>query len=418
MKALISKSTIKGNIAAPPSKSYTIRALMCAALARGESRILKPLISDDTQAAAGVLEQIGVIIDKKDGFWRVKGDGFHQPGKDLFCHDSAATLRFMTAICSLVPGRSRLTMGDSLSKRPVEPLLEALSQLGVDCRRMGKIVIVDGGRLTGGSVKMPGDISSQYVSALLLAAPLSEKGVSIRLTTPPRSLPYLEMTLECLKQFGIKIKTSEDLMRFDIEPQEYKPAEYTVEGDWSSASYLLALGAIGGEVTVTSLNKDSLQADRIMLNLLQQMGANIKIKEKSVTVQKSELKAVTADLSQCIDLLPTMAALAAVAEGESRFCEIGRARLKESDRITAVKDGLMKMGITTGEEEDSLTIIGGKPKGAAINSFDDHRIAMAFSVLGAVAGDTVIENAGCVSKTYPDYWQVFESIGGKVETDA
>ena len=415
MKALIDKSIIKGIAAAPPSKSYTIRALMCTAMAQGESRIINPLISDDTQAAAVALEQIGVTIVKEDGFWRVKGNGFHQPEKDLFCRDSAATLRFMTAICALVPGKCRLTMDDSLSKRPVEPLLDALSQIGVVCHRMGRIVIVDGGRLAGGRVDMPGDISSQFVSALLLAAPHSEKGVSIRLTTSPRSLPYLQMTLECLRHFGIKIKVSEVLMLFDIEPQEYKPAEYMVEGDWSSASYLLALGAVGGEVTVTNLNPGSLQADRIMLKLLQQMGADIITQENCITVRKSKLRAITADLSHCIDLLPTMAALAAVAEGESRFDGIGRARLKESDRVMSIKDGLEKMGITVTEKEDSLTISGGKPKGAAIDSFDDHRITMAFSILGAVAGDTIIENAGCVAKTYPDYWQVFEGLSGRVE---
>ena len=231
MKASISKSDIQGSVTAPASKSYTIRALMCAALADGESRIINPLLSDDTDAAAGVLQQIGAIINKEDGFWRVQGGSFRQPEADLFCHDSAATLRFMTAVCSLVPGKSRLTMGDSLSKRPVEPLLDALSQLSVNCKRVDNAVIVEGGgRLEGGSVRMPGDISSQYVSALLLAAPLSEKGIYIRLTSPIYSIHYLQMTLAIQRHFGIEIGATSYLMHFDVEPQPYKAAEYIVEG--------------------------------------------------------------------------------------------------------------------------------------------------------------------------------------------
>ncbi len=417
MKALIKKSGMHGEAAAPASKSYTIRALMCAALANGESHILNPLTADDTEAAAGVLSQIGVSIIKDKDCWRILGGSFHQPKADLFCRDSAATLRFMTAIASLVPGGCRLTAGDSLSKRPIEPLPSALAQLGIKCSVENNAVIVQGGCVNGGTVELPGDISSQFVSALLFIAPMAKDNVFIILTTPPRSKPYLEMTLECMQQFGIDSGVSNDLAMFGLMPQQYKPIEYTVEGDWSSASYLLALGAACGKVKVNNLKTDSLQGDRIMLNLLQQMGANIELKEDSVTAHKSNLKAITADLADCIDLLPTMAVLAALAEGESRFSGISRARIKECDRVMAVKDGLNRMGIEVIEEEDSITISGGSPSGAAIDSFNDHRIAMAFSVLGAAVGDTVINNAECVSKTYPGYWDVFQNLGGEVKLD-
>lgn len=417
MKAIISKSDIRGRVPAPPSKSYTIRGLMCAALAKGDSRIINPLVSDDTRAAAGVLGQVGVDIDKEDDWWRVRGGSLRQPDGELFCRDSAATLRFMTAIASLVPGGSRLTMGASLSRRPIKPLLKALSQLGVDCREEDGSVVVSGGKIKGGEIEMPGDVSSQFISALLLVSPLADKGVTIRLTTPPQSKPYLEMTLDCMKQFGVAVKTSADLRRFDVSRQEYKPASYQVEGDWSSASYLLALGAVLGRVEVANLNVDSLQGDRIMINLLQQMGADVSVSGSSVTVRQSKLKAVTADLNDCIDLLPTMAVLAALAEGRSSFSGIGRARLKESNRVTAVRDGLEKMGISVIEEEDRMIIDGTQPKGAEIDSFGDHRIAMAFSVLGAAVGDTIITGAECIAKTYPEFWQAFEGLGGKVKTD-
>jgi 3-phosphoshikimate 1-carboxyvinyltransferase len=206
-------------------------------------------------------------------------------------------------------------------------------------------------------------------------------------------------------------------MQFKISRQDYKPIEYTVEGDWSSASYLLALGAVSGQVDVTGLNYHSFQGDRIMLNLLQSMGAEVIMNKNSVTVRKAELKAITADLSNCIDLLPTLAVLAAVAEGESIFTGISRARLKESNRVLALKDGLARMGIPITEEEDRLVITGTKPVSANIDSFGDHRIAMAFSILGSVAGDTAIEGAECVAKTYPDFWQAFKKLGGKVNLD-
>ena len=417
MKAIISKSETKGQVAAPPSKSYTTRGLMCAALARGESQIINPLTSDDTEAAGEVLRQVGVAIRKKEDFWQVQGGYFHESTRDLFCRDSAATFRFMTAISSLIPGRCRLVPGPSLSKRPIRPLLEALSQLGVDCRAEGTSVVVHDGRLKGGTTQLPGDVSSQFVSALLLISPLAEKGVHIWLTTPPESRPYLKMTLDCLEKFGITVRASEDLREFKVSKQEYKPASYEVEGDWSSASYLLALGAVSGQVEVTNLNTESLQGDKIMLNLLKDMGAQVLVSNNSVRVQKSKLRAIAADLSDCIDLLPTLAILAAVADGQSRFTGISRARLKESNRVLALRQGLEIMGIDVTEEEDKLTIVGSVPRGAAIDRRDDHRIAMAFSILGSVAGDTTIDGAECVSKTYPEFWDTFKNLGGKVNLD-
>jgi len=417
MKAIISKSVIKGRATAPPSKSYTIRGLMCSALAKGESRIINPLISDDTEAAAEVLSQVGIDIQKNEDLWQIQGGYFHKPNGELFCRDSAATLRFMTAISSIIPGGCHLTSGPSLSKRPIKPLLEALKQLGVDCYTEGDSVVVNGGRLKGGKAQLPGDISSQFISALLLISPMAESGININLTTPPESKPYLRMTLDCLKRFGIEVKASNDLRQFEVTRQEYKPASYQVEGDWSSASYLLALGAASGQVEVTNLNPKSLQGDRIMLNLLKYMGAEVETGSSSVMVKKSKPRAITANLSDCIDLLPTLAVLAAVADGKSQLSGISRARLKESNRVLALREGLEKMGIDVTEEEDRLTIIGSVPRSAAIDSFDDHRIAMAFSILGSVTGDTIINGAECVSKTYPEFWDTLRNLGGKVNLD-
>jgi len=404
-------------VSAPPSKSYTIRGVMCAALARGESQIINPLISDDTRAAVNVLRQVGVSIHEKGDGWQVIGGNFHQPTAELFCGESAATLRFMIAICSLVPGECRLTAGPSLSRRPVKSLVQALRQLGVNCSSQGDFapVVVNGGGLRGGKAELAGNISSQFISALLLISPFAEEGIKIRLTTPLESRPFVLMTLDCMEKFGVKVSASGDLREFEITRQLYQPARFSVEGDWSSASYLLASGAIAGEVKVENLSQDSRQGDRVILELLQDMGALVETSRNSVTVRKSNLKAVKADLSDCIDLLPTMAVLAAVADGVSQFTGIERARLKESNRVSAVTEGLRNMGIAVDEASNRLTITGSKPKSAVINPRDDHRIAMALGILGLLTEETVVEDAECVSKTFPRFWEVLKSLGSEVE---
>ena len=419
MKASIYRSEIKGKVIAPSSKSYTIRGLMCAALAKGESEIISPLGSEDTEACQDVLSKVGIRVLETENSWRVNGGNFHQPEADLFCRESAATLRFMTTVSSLVPGQSRLTSAPSLAKRPIKPLILALKQLGADCDYLENeaCVVINGGNLKGGIVELPGNISSQFVSALLFISPLADEGVKIRLTTLLESRPFVPMTLECLKKFGIEVKYSEDLREFEASRQSYKPARYRVEGDWSSASYLLALGALSGEVTVENLNSESLQGDKIILDFLKEMGASVSTGENSVTVKKSELKPIKADLTDCIDLLPTMAVLAATAGGTSEFTGIERARLKESDRASAVKEGLQKMGIKVLMEENKMAFSGSPARGSVIDTRGDHRIAMAFSLLGTAVGETTINDAGCVAKTYPEFWDALKSIGGKVKID-
>jgi len=419
MRVSVSKSEVRGKVRAPSSKSYTLRGLMCAALARGESEIMYPLSSDDTEAALNVLTKIGVRIHQEEDSWQVNGGDFHEPGTDLFCGESAATLRFMTAICSLVPGKCRLTAGDSLSKRPVKPLVEALRQLGVNvfCQDEAAPVVVEGGRLKGGVTELPGDISSQFVSALLFIAPFADDGIKISLTTPLESRPFVLMTLDCLQSFGVTVGFSEDLRQYESFKQAYEPTKYRVEGDWSSASYFLALGAMSGEVEVENLNPKSLQGDKMILDFLKDMGASVDIKRDSVIIRRSRLSAIKADLSDCIDLLPTVAVLAAAAEGVSEFVGIERARIKESNRVSAVKEGLERVGIKVKEERNRLTIFGSEPKGSVIDSKGDHRVAMAFGILGSVAGGVIIQDAECVSKTFPQFWDILGSIGGEVKID-
>lgn len=418
MKASIQKSEISGKVTAPPSKSYTLRGVICAALAKGESEIVNPLGSDDTEAALDVLSKVGIrVIESKDS-WRVTGGNFSEPVEDLFCRESAVTLRFMTAISALIPGRCHLTSAPSLARRPMEPLIQALKQLGIDCcQEKDKAIVVKGSKLRGGVTELPGNISSQFVSALLLISPFADEGITIRLTTPLESQPYVLMTIECLEKFGIKVAVSEDFSEVKTLKQTYQPARYGVEGDWSSASYLLALGALSGEIEVDNLNPASLQGDKAIADFLREMGAAITVKKNTVSVKRSRLKAIKADLTDCTDLLPTVAVLAAAAEGTSQLTGIARARLKESNRPSALAEGLTRMGIKVSEEENKLTITGSPARGALIDSRGDHRIAMAFSLLGTVVGETIIDDAECVSKTYPEYWETLKSIGGEVKLD-
>jgi 3-phosphoshikimate 1-carboxyvinyltransferase len=392
---------------------------MCAALTRGTSEIINPLGSDDTEAATEVLGKVGVSVRQLEDRWEVKGGEFRQATSDLFCRESAATFRFMTAVSALLPGRHRLTAGPTLTLRPVGPLVEALRQLGINCSSDGGFppVTIDGEGLRGGTTELPGDISSQFVSALLLVAPRAREEMTIRLTTPLESAPFVLMTLDTMQWFGVSVAFSEEMKVFQVVQQPYKPTRYRVEGDWSSASYPLALGALAGEVTVSKLSPESLQADRKIMEILQDMGASVIVKGNSVTVEKSRLKAIEVDLSNCIDMLPTVAVLAAIADGTSILTSIGRARLKESDRVAAVREGLERMAVPVKVEEDRMLVTGTQPMGAVIDSKDDHRIAMAFALLGTVAGETVLEEAECVSKTYPEFWEEMRKLGAEVKTD-
>ncbi|MFH0846600.1 MAG: 3-phosphoshikimate 1-carboxyvinyltransferase [Chloroflexota bacterium] len=416
MKVSIAKSEVSGKLVAPSSKSYTIRGFISAAMAPGESQIINPLASADTEAAMSVLKAIGVKIREESGVWKVKGGNFHVPSSDLYCAESATTFRFMTAISALVPGACHLVPAPGLAKRPIKPLLDALSQLGVrsSLDEDGSLTVL-GGTLRGGRASLPGNISSQFISALLLATPLAPEGAEIEVTPPLESKPYVQMTIECLGKFGIKIDSSSDLLSFRVARQRYQPARYQVEGDWSSASYLLALGAVLGETEVLNLNPASLQGDKVLLDFLDMMGADIKISKECITVKKKKLKGIKANLKDSIDLLPTMGVLAAIAQGETELSGIARARLKESNRVSAVREGLVKMGIKVKEEKDRLLITGGKPRGALIDSRNDHRIAMSFAILGGLAGDTVIAGAECVAKTFPEFWDVVTKAGMRLE---
>lgn len=414
MRAMITRSMIDGVIIAPPSKSYTHRALVCSALAEGRSTIHSPLICDDTEATLESLKKLGTQIRRSEAI-DVSGRDLREA--DLFCRESGTTMRFMTAVCSLIDGRSVLTGGQSLLRRPVAGLVDAVRQLGAKCRcQNGFPPVTVEGPLKGGKAEIQGDVTSQYISALLLAAPLAERQVSVRVTSPLQSRKYVLMTIRTQKQFGIAVETSAELDNFRVDTQMYGPTDFGVEGDWSAASLLLVAGALAGRIEVAGVSLNSLQPDAAILSVLQAMGLNARVANKTITIEKSELSAVNCDVSQSPDLFPAVAALCASANGVSRITGITRLRRKESDRVSVMREGLAAMGVRTRENGEALLVEGGKPSAAMIDPKNDHRIAMAFALLALTAnGKSVIKGAECVSKSFPTFWNSIKSIGAKVE---
>jgi 3-phosphoshikimate 1-carboxyvinyltransferase len=420
MKVMITlrSSDIEGRIVAPSSKSITHRAVICSALAQGRSRVEHPLSADDTEATLRVLQALGVSVEKSEESWVIEGGELSPPTEDLDCGESGTTLRLMTAVCAVTKGSSVLKGGSSLSSRPIEPLLDALRQLGVDCESQDgypPVKVHGKGGFAGDKASIRGDISSQFVSALLLIAPFARERLRVEITTRLESAPYVGMTQDTMSAFGVQVEASGGYREFTIKRQAYAPTTFAVEGDWSSSAYMLAAGALAGEVSVDNLHPASRQADAAFFEILGEMGAEPKFHGKEVRVESTELKAIDRDLSDSPDLFPVVAALCSVAEGESRIRGIKRLRLKESDRIASMVEGLSRMGVGTEPSDETMTIHGGAPEGAMIDPHEDHRIAMAFGVLGlAASGETTIKDAECVSKSYPDFWEDLENLGARI----
>ncbi|HHE41289.1 MAG TPA: 3-phosphoshikimate 1-carboxyvinyltransferase [Dehalococcoidia bacterium] len=418
MNVHIEKSDVAGTVKVPTSKSYTIRALLCAAVARGRSVIVEPLESDDTSAALDCLASLGTDVKRLDGSVEIVGGSLHPLSSGhLWCNESAATMRFLMALVATVPGTTVLRCAPSLARRPMAQLSDVLGQFGARCEiePVSGTVTIRGTTPTAADIVMRGDISSQYVSALLLSGPLFPQGLTVRLETPLVSKQYVAMTLDCMASFGVTVDVREEGRVYHVPSGDYKPSVYTVEGDWSAAAALLALGAAAGSVTVSGLNVESLQADVLMLELLERMGACVRLSGDIVEVKHASISSFEADISEAIDLLPVAMALAAMAEGSTSIRGIARARDKESDRVAAMTEGLRNMGVDVDVTPHFIVVKGGAGRGAVVSSYGDHRIAMAFGVLGAAVGDTTILDAECVGKTYPAFWKDIERLGVRVD---
>ncbi len=426
MDVSIQPSTVKGTIYAPPSKSYTHRAVAIASLGK-ESEVSYPLLSKDTLATVHACEAFGAtirIIEGKEDVLRISGvDGQPTtPENVIDAANSGTTLRFMIAIAGLIDGAAVLTGDASLRKRPNIPLLKAMNELGAvafSTKGDGTAPIVVRGRLKGGKTTVDGSISSQFISGLLLACPFVEKDTTIRVDGELKSRPYVEITIDMLKNAGVKLFT--DSTQFTIScMQSIDVGPYMIPGDFSSASYLLAAGAITNSKVVVKNLFPSKQGDVAIITILQQMGANVEWNQKKgvVTVDGADLKGIRIDAGAHPDLVPTIAILGACAKGVTQITNAAHLRYKETDRLTAMSTELAKMGAKVKQLSDGLIIEESHLHGARLCGYNDHRIVMALTIAGLVAeGETTIDSAESVGVSYPDFFDDLFSMDANIRVE-
>ncbi len=407
---------VQATLTLPGSKSYTHRALVAAALAAGESRLTNALRAEDTELTAQALAQLGAGLDWQGDTVRVTGKGgaWLPAAKPLYLGNSGTSMRFLTALTALGQGEYRLTGTERLCQRPLGELLAALGQLGVRAASQkgdGCPPVTVHGGLRGGRASLSGTVSSQYVSALLFIGPLAPEGLDLTVTGELVSRPYVDLTLEVMGGFGISYYR--EGYRFFQVPggQTYTPQDYAIEADASSASYFWAAAAVtGGRVTITNLCLTSSQGDAAFPRVLERMGCRVAASPAGVTVAGGPLQGIEVDMAAMPDLVPTLAVVAAFAQGETVITGVAHLRHKESDRLHAVATELGKMGIGVRETADGLVIQGGRPRGATIDTYQDHRLAMSFAVAGLQAPGTVIKDPEVVAKSFPDFWEFFERL--------
>lgn len=423
MRFSVDVSKIQGELDAPTSKSYTHRAIAIGALS-SECIVRKPLLSADTLATVAACEKLGAKIELINGDLHIIGIKGKPcvPDDVIDVKNSGTTLRLMTAISSLANGATVLTGDSSIRGRPNQPLLDVLNKMSVEVfstRDNGCAPIVVRGGLRGSAAEIDGSMSSQFISALLITCPLAAEDTILSVKGQMKSRPYVDITIEMLAEAGVKILVDENNgIRFIIPAnQKYDLKEYTVPGDFSSASYLLAAAAMLGPCISVHNLFPSKQGDSEIINVLRQMGTDVHwdTEKGIVTVKRRTLKGIMFDAGATPDLVPTVAVLAAVANGVTVIGNAKHVRYKETDRLHAMALELSKMGIMVKEEPDSLTIAGGKLIGAAVHGWHDHRIVMALTLAGMVAGNTTIDTAESVSISYPDFFEEMKSIGAKIE---
>ncbi len=424
MNVTVGKSwRLAGKVCASPSKSYTQRMVIASALADGVSKISNPLFSEDTQATLRAVAALGAEVEVTEGCWAVKGATAPKAAKEpIDCGESGATLRFIIPIAALADGSSTLVFQSSIERRPVQPLLDSLQQLGSEAHT-GKVgnqdaVFVDGGGLVGGKTSIPGDVSSQFISGLMFACPLAKQATEITLTSPLESVDYVKMTEAVLSEHAIAVDLNKNCIAIPAS-QNYKAADGRVPGDFSSAAFLLAAAAISeSDVELTNLDYESVQGDKAILTVLKRMGVDGEVCPDSVKItgKGKPLKPIEVDAKNIPDLVPVIAVLACYADGISRISGASRLRLKESDRLQSLHSELSKMGAQIKAEKEGLAIQGGAALcGALIDPHNDHRIAMACAVaaLGA-EGKTTIANAECIRKSYPMFFTHLKQIGADI----
>lgn len=402
----------------PGSKSITNRALVVAALAEGTSELGGVLDSRDTEVMIDSLRRVGIAIahDVSTCKATVTGCGGRVPTRsaDLWLENSGTSIRFLTALCALGRGRFRLDGNARMRERPIGDLLASLrgfgiaanSELGTDCPP----VIVQASGLRGGVTTVKADVSSQFLSAILMAAPAAHAPVEIRITGDMVSEPYVIMTLEVMAQFGVEVDQATRGV-YRVRPQFYRARRYDIEPDASAASYFFAAAAItGGTVTVQGLSAKALQGDVGFVDALERMGCNVERGENSITVTGGPLMGIDIDMNAISDTAQTLACVAPFAVGPTRIRNVKHMRYKETDRVAAVVTELTRLGVRADEHPDGLTIYPGPIRPATVSTYDDHRMAMSFALIGLRAPGVVIADPGCTAKTYPHFFDDLDRI--------
>ncbi|SMC49157.1 3-phosphoshikimate 1-carboxyvinyltransferase [Desulfocicer vacuolatum DSM 3385] len=419
MKSINKRILSHGTVTIPGSKSISHRMMICAALAHGRSTVKNLLDSEDLSLTRSALIHMGAAMDlAPDGTVTVQGvNGVPSPhGEPIYLGNSGTSMRLLAGIAALGQTPYVLTGDQRMQQRPMGDLLAALEM--IDVRAVSEKgngcppVRIQGGNRTGGSMTIDCSQSSQYLSSLLMMGAVLEQGVCISLPTPAVSAPYIDLTMDIMAKFNVKARRVDEMLYEVPGGQSYVPGEFVVEPDLSNASYFWAMGAVSGKkISVAHINQSSLQGDIRLLDILEQMGCEVIYDAHGITVSGKDLCAVEVDMADIPDVVPTLAVVACFAKGTTKINNISHLRQKECDRISVVVSQLKKMGVDAREGDDWLSVTGTPSmKGGLIETFNDHRIAMAFSVIGLMVEGVLIENEGCVAKSFPGFWEIFDQL--------
>ena len=419
MKSIKPITDINATVPVPGSKSYTQRALIVAALAKGRSLITGPLFSEDTEHLMKALNSLGAHISAHGRELTVMGTGGNVtiPSGPIYMGNNGTGLRLLTGVVSLGHGTFVLDGNDRMRERPIQPLVDALNELGVkaSCRNKNgcpPVEVVAKG-LGGGKTTLARGLSSQYLSSLLLAAPYARGDVAIEVLGSLPSRPYVDMTLDVMGKFGAEVSLLDERSFLVRAHQAYRSKDYAVEGDASSATYFMAAAAIcGGTVRIPNVSPDSVQGDLRFTDILKIIGCQVERSGKglAITGPLSYHGDLSFDLHEVPDMVPALAVVCAFRKGKTSLKNIGHLRIKESDRIAALTHELRRIGATVEEKGDAMVIQGLATRGGQIECYKDHRIAMSFAIAGLAVEGVVIKDPDCVRKSFPDFWDRLESL--------
>ena len=415
----ITPGKLKGEVKIPPSKSMAHRAVICASLSNGKSKITNIEYSDDIIATINAMRALGSEIEIFDDHLEIDGSRvFSKNVGEIDCNESGSTLRFMVPLAIAKEAEMRFIGKGNLGKRPLTTYYEIFDRQGIEYSyKEGELDLKVKGNIKGEEFKIRGDISSQFISGLLFTLPLIKEDSKIIITTNLESKGYIDLTLSMLDYYGISV-VNNDYKEFIIKGnQKYTPKDYKVEGDFSQSAFFLVADALGSDVLVKDLNMDSLQGDKEVIEIIERMGCKILSKEEGIKVKAKDLTPTIIDAAQCPDIIPVLTVLASLTTGITKVINAERLRIKECDRLKAITTELNKLGASVTELENSLLIEGVESlTGGTVSSWDDHRIAMTLAIAATCAKDEVIiENPSCVKKSYPSFWRDYKLLGGKVD---